>query len=298
MKAFVKTVRFVLSHPLNRDRPAAALARWLRWQLGNRLLPGPVLVPFVDEVGLLVRPGMVGATGNVYCGLHEPEDMALVLHALRPDDLFVDIGANIGSYTLLAGATGARVMAVEPIPATFRWLQRNIAVNDLSGRVRALNLGLGRAAGQLRFTGAVDAVKHVAAAGEETAADLEEVAVESLDTVLAGEVPALIKLDVEGYETEVLAGAEHTLAAPGLLAVVMELNGSGARYGFDDAALHQQMLALGFTACRYAPVERQLEPLAEAPNRTGNTLYVRDLEAVRERVRTAARFRLGTGVEL
>lgn len=226
------------------------------------------------------------------------EDMALVLHALRPHDLFVDIGANIGSYTLLAGSTGARVLAVEPIPATFRWLQRNVAVNDLSDRVRALNLGLWRGAGRLRLIGAVDAVRPVAAVGEMTAADLEEVVVESLDTVLAGQVPALIKLDAERYDTEVLAGAEHTLAAPGLLAVVMELNGSGARNGVDHTALHHQMLALGFTACRYAPVERQLEPLAGAPNRTGNTLYVRDLETMRERVRTAARLQLDNGVEL
>ncbi|MBK1633272.1 hypothetical protein CKO31_21455 [Thiohalocapsa halophila] len=116
--------------------------------------------------------------------------------------------------------------------------------------------------------------------------------------MLAGEVQAVIKLDVEGYETEVLGGAERTLSAPGLLAVVMDLNGSGARYGFDDAALHRRMLEVGFTACGYEPFARRLAPLAEGPKGTGNTLYVRDLEALRERVRTARRFRLGTGVAL
>ena len=93
-------------------------------------------------------------------------------------------------------------------------------------------------------------------------------------------------------------GPEGTFAACGLLAVVIELNGSGARYGFDDNALHRKMLALGFTACRYEPFERNLAPLTDAPNRTGNTLYVRDLDVVRERVGTARRFRLGTGGEL
>ena len=111
-----RSISFILGHPLNRSRPAAALVRWLRWQLGSRLLPGPVLVPFVEHIGLLMRPGMTGATGNLYCGLHEFEDMALVLHALRPADLFVDIGANVGSYSMLAAATGAEVSAFEPIP--------------------------------------------------------------------------------------------------------------------------------------------------------------------------------------
>ncbi len=44
---------------------------------------------------MVVEPGTTGATGNVYCGLHEFEDMALLLHILRKVDRFVDIGANI-----------------------------------------------------------------------------------------------------------------------------------------------------------------------------------------------------------
>jgi len=53
----------VLVHPLNRGCPAAALGHWLRWQFGTRVLPGPVLVPFIEHIVLLIRPGMTGATG-------------------------------------------------------------------------------------------------------------------------------------------------------------------------------------------------------------------------------------------
>ena len=169
----LKSQRFVLGHPLNRGRSAAAFLRWLRWQLGSRLLPGPVLVPFVNDIGLLIRPGMTGATGNLYCGLHEFEDMALVLHALRPGDRFVDIGANVGSYSMLAAATGAEVMAFEPIPATCRWLQRNVAVNALDESVHVLNQGVGRAKGVLRFTAGLDTVNHVVAENESAAGALE-----------------------------------------------------------------------------------------------------------------------------
>jgi len=203
--SLLNSIGFILRHPLNRGHRSGALVRWVRWQLGSRLLPGPVLVPFVDGVRLLVQPGMTGATGNVYCGLHEFEDMALVLHSLRSDDLFVDIGANVGSYTMLGAAAGARVLAIEPIPNTFGWLARNIAVNGLGERLRALNLGLGRAEGRLRFTGGLDAMNHVLAEGE-SAENLVEVPMRTLDSVLDGESPALIKMDVEGFETEVLAG--------------------------------------------------------------------------------------------
>ncbi len=95
------------SHPLNRNGRFAALGRWLRWQTATRLLPYPIVVPFVNEIRLVAERGMTGATGNYYCGLHEPEDMAFVLHFVRSGDVFYDVGANVGAYSLLAAAAGA-----------------------------------------------------------------------------------------------------------------------------------------------------------------------------------------------
>ncbi|TMC68336.1 MAG: FkbM family methyltransferase, partial [Chloroflexi bacterium] len=92
----------------------------VRWQFVSRLIAGPIALPFVEGTSLFAMRGMTGATGNWYCGLHEVREMAFVLHLLRAKDHFLDVGANVGSYTVLAGgAVGARVTAVEPIPETF-----------------------------------------------------------------------------------------------------------------------------------------------------------------------------------
>ena len=105
---------------------------------------------------------MTGATGNWYCGLHEVRDMAFVLHLLRPGEQFLDVGANVGSYTVLAaGAVGAHVTSVEPVPLTFAHLQRNVVLNGLSGNVNAWQGGLSDSAGTLRFTSEQDTVNHV-----------------------------------------------------------------------------------------------------------------------------------------
>ncbi len=294
----LNSLGFIARHPLTRNARFAALARWLKWQVGSRLVPGPVVIPFVNNARLIVKPGMTGATGNAYCGLHEFEDMALVLHALRPDDVFVDVGANVGSYTVLAGgAVGARCISIEPIPTTFAWLRQNIAINGLSEQVRALNVGLGRVEGMLRFTGGLDTVNHVVG-DNEYVADAVEVAVRTLDTVMGDLAPTLIKIDVEGFETEVMAGAERTLVSPDLLAVIMELNGSGVRYGFDEETLHQRMIDYGFKTCRYHPFERKLESLYGTRAGGGNMLYVRDVARLAERVQTAPRFQLGIGAEI
>jgi FkbM family methyltransferase len=234
---------------------------------------------------------MTGATGNIYVGLHEFEDMAFLLHYLRSDDLFVDVGANIGSYTVLAGrAIGAACLSIEPLPQTFAALCRNISLNDLGGRVQALNLGLARQPGVLRFTSQLDTVNHVVSHEEDSPTSVE-VPVRTLDEVVGDAAPALLKIDVEGYETEVLAGAERTLVNPALRALILELNGSGHRYGFDEDAIRRQLSDLGFTACSYRPFERALTPLIESAV-GGNTLFVRDQKFVETRLRTAPAFRV------
>jgi FkbM family methyltransferase len=293
MPALSNTLDFILRHPLNRGTPLAALGRYLRWQVGSRLVPGAVAVPYVAGTRLLVARGMTGATGNVYCGLHEFEDMGLVLHALRPNDLFVDIGANVGAYTVLAaGARGASVLAVEPVPATFGHLVDNVRLNRLEALVTARNVGVGAAQGRVAFTASLDTVNHVVAGPEAGTGEVVQVPLETLDGLLRGLSPALMKIDVEGYETEVVRGGRDALAGAGLLAVLLELNGSGRRYGFDEDRLHGELLEKGFRPSAYDPWSRELRSLPDRPGASGNTLYVRDFEALRERLKTAPKYRI------
>jgi FkbM family methyltransferase len=278
------TARWLWTHPIASQDRAAALTRWARWQIGSRILPGPVVVPFVEGTVLLVAPGMSGATGNVYAGLHEFPDMAFLLHFLRPGDLFVDVGANIGSYTILAGGVRhADVIAVEPVPVTFRRLEANVRLNRLEGHVRTVNAGLAATGGVLKFTSSLDCVNHVVADGEDHASDILDLPMMTLDELTKDRGPALIKVDVEGYETEIFRGGRLTLGRPELQAVIVELNGSGMRYGFDETALQSELESFGFRPYQYEAFARQLTPLV-GKSAVGNTLYVRDLPAVQARV--------------
>jgi hypothetical protein len=92
-----QTFEIIFKHPLTKNQRVAAYMRWLRWQVGSRITPGSTVVDFAGGTRLLAKPGMTGATGNIYCGLHECHDMGFLLHFLRKDDLFLDVGANIGS---------------------------------------------------------------------------------------------------------------------------------------------------------------------------------------------------------
>ena len=285
-----QTFRIIYHHPLTRTKRVAAFKRWLRWQFGSRISIGNTVVAFVDETRLLVAPGMTGATGNIYCGLHECHDMGFVLHFLREADLFLDVGANIGSYTILAsGAVGAETISFEPVPSTFQRLTDNIYLNRLVSQVTLLNVAVGSVEGELEMMADRDTINRVVS-GEVYTGTKIKVPVVTLDKILKGRIPKLIKIDVEGFESLVIQGAENTLKNANLEAIIMELNGSGGAYDFNEDKLHEKILMLGFKKCSYDALTRELQ-LGENINfYTGNSLYVRNLETVQALLSSAKQY--------
>jgi FkbM family methyltransferase len=283
-----QTVSFIWNHPIGRRRRLASLVRFVTWQCRSRLRPGPHLQEFVGGANLLVRKGQTGATGNIYVGLHEFEDMAFVVHALRPGDLFLDVGANIGSYTVLAAkVSGAAVVAVEPVPSTYEALVANIDVNEISTMVEAVNCGLARLPGELKFTVGNDTTNHVVTEQETNGNDTVSVSVATFDELTRLRCPLLAKIDVEGFESEVLAGARRTLSNPSLKGLILELNGSGEHYGYSDEAIFFGLRDIGFEPYRYDPFTRALSRLDGPNKKGGNTLFLKDATFFEKRVREA-----------
>ncbi len=271
------TLRFIWRHPLARRNRYAAFSRFAQWQISSRLAPGPIAVPYVNGTRLLVSQGMSGATGNIYCGLHEFEDMAFTLHLLRSGDLLADVGANVGSFTVLAASRGAHVVAFEPSREARKRLEENVRLNDQTGMTDVRSEAVGASAGEAAFTVGRDTVNHLLGANEEGAS--EQVKVTSLDQALAGRVPTLVKIDVEGFEKEVLAGASRILASNEVLALIVEIwdlqkNGAGALLSH-----------AGFRPVSYEPFTRTLRPSAEGVR--SNTIFIRDEDQIQERLRSA-----------
>jgi FkbM family methyltransferase len=291
MDKLKRTLGFIFSHPLGKRHPIKSFLRFIIWQLQSSLSPSKLIIkPFVGPVKFYANKGLTGITGNIYTGLHEFGDMGFLLHFLRPQDLFFDVGANVGSYTLLAsGACKARSIAIEPVKTTFNILQQNVLLNNLQTSVQLLNSGAGGAVGTLAFTLAEDTTNHVLAINEaaNTSSIIPVVTVDSLSTM---GTPALIKIDVEGYETEVLKGMQETLKATSLKAIIIELNGSGERYGFDDWAIHQLLIANKFNPYSYDPFMRSLTLLTVHGNY--NTIYCRDIDFIIERLKNAPGIKL------
>ena len=296
LKNIINSISFFLSHPLTKNQIGKTFLRILFWQIGARLLRTPMLINWVDDTRLVIEKGMTGATGNYYCGLHEFNDMGFLLHFLHPDEVFLDIGANVGTYTILAACSRrAKVYSFEPSPSTFHRLMDNVHINNASSLVTLKNIGLGAATGQLRFTTNLDTENHVVNPEDASAHHTTPIQIMPLDDALEAEGlnPVMIKMDVEGFETEVIKGGEKVFSCSELEAVLVELNGSGLRYGFDEQAIREKFLAWEFQPCSYDPYSRVLQVLdiSLIPN-SGNTLYVKNIEKTRQKLFAAHPFKV------
>lgn len=276
----------VNDHPLASKYKIKAYFNFLNWQISQVLKPGVRRISFVGNTSLIVKKGMTGATGNIYFGLHEFEEMSFLLHFLKKVDTFYDVGANIGSYTILAaGVCGAKACSFEPVPSTFNFLKENVSVNKLDESVTLYMVAVGAAEGHIKITDALDTVNHVMQEIGDNQNTGIDVPVVSLDDITTYDYPSLIKIDVEGYETEVLNGMNALLKDSTLKAIIIELNGSGNRYGYHENLIHEKLLKHTFLPYTYDGFNRKLILLDHYSN--CNTIYVRDVETVKERLKNS-----------
>lgn len=283
------TLRDVAKHPLCRQSPWEARRKYCMGQFCSRMLGTEVCAPFPNEFRLLVSPRIKGEANFIYPPLVEFAEMGFVLHYLRPEDLFGDVGANIGAFTVLAsGAVGARTVAFEPSPSTFRRLNINIRLNGLLEKVTSVNAAVGRADGSTEFTEGLGTENCVVP--KDYCGNKSLVPVVKLDRFFSAEIPKLLKIDVEGFETEVLAGAPQLLHHPSLRAMIVERSHNGTRYGFDEGRLHSTIREAGFAPCSYDPLTRAFSPLADGA--VGNIIYLRSTEEAAKVVREAPQFRV------
>lgn len=202
----VAVSRWVLTHPSNRGCRWRRYFRAVAFQVLSRLWHSvQVTVRIGEHSRITVRRDDRSAMKCLYANPPDPE-MNIWAEWLRPGDLFVDVGANSGTYTLWAADRGAEVIAVEPDACARRRLMANVARNGY--RVSVLAAVLGERLGSVRFTRGRGPMNHVATKEEP---DTVEVEVATLDQVIGDRRVAGVKIDVEGAERLVLLGGRRAL---------------------------------------------------------------------------------------
>lgn len=231
---------------------------------------------------LISRPHQFSAVWTVYDGVHEWEELQFCLRYLRPDDHFVDVGANVGVFSTLVGTRipGVRITAVEPFPPVREDLMANLALNDLE--ITVVDAAVSDEAGNATFEVlGRDVLNRLAPDGGGGGGIT--IPVTTLDELVGGDPPALIKIDVEGSELLVMKGARRLLSDPAAAPVlVFEHAGHGAHFGITPAQVRSYLGELGY---RIHLLDGKLTPWhSDAPPPTLNVIACRDIGVVRARL--------------
>jgi FkbM family methyltransferase len=161
-------------------------------------------------------------------GLYEPEETELLRKIVRKGAVVVDVGANIGWYTLLsahlAGKTG-KIVAFEPEPSSFSLLKQSVKRNGFDN-VFLFNNCVSNIEGERKLwlsKGNLGRHSIVSSAGTE-AIDVEAVTLDICLSKLEIQIVDLLKIDVEGVEPEVLEGALNYLLSSKIKNIFLEWN--------------------------------------------------------------------------
>jgi FkbM family methyltransferase len=186
----------------------SAVARLCMWQVWRKLPNAGAIAQLSDGERLWCPPWSHLAAAWLSVGDHEAE-LPFARALLRRDDVFIDVGANIGVYSIVAAVRGARVLAFEPNRSARAMLASNLALNQVEDRVRVLSYALADFEGPARFTTDLESSNHLES-NPETGSEVVEV--RQLDAVLEpGAGVTLIKIDAEGFDEAVLRGARGAL---------------------------------------------------------------------------------------
>ncbi|MFZ1575143.1 MAG: FkbM family methyltransferase, partial [Chromatiaceae bacterium] len=212
----------------------------------------------------------------------EQVERTLLWRYLRTGDVFVDVGANLGLFTVIAAkrvGDGGRVYAFEPAAQPRQRLEENVRLNRF-GNVSILPLALSDEAGLLEIsvpTDGYDAWSSLAAPIAGTGIRVNRVEAVTWDDFArsGGDLkPTMMKIDVEGWENRVLDGASAMLSAIDAPLLQVEFTDAAASSaGSSCAALYQHLLDFGYTVCRYDRVRNQLVPDALRASYPYDNLY-------------------------
>lgn len=211
-----------------------------------RLTGRPVVVEFAKSSRVIARLDGAGSQRAAYAALPDWNEMTAWLRHLKAGDRFIDVGANVGLYSLLAAEAGCNVTALEPFPDSREQLEQNNALNGYG--IEVLEVALADRAGTMLLAGQDALRQHLVVDGTEQGL---AVAVQTLDEVLGDDSAAGVKIDVEGAERLVLEGGRRALSQRRIALLQLEWNETAERnFGESRAALVALLEASGYELCR------------------------------------------------
>lgn len=264
-------INFINTHPLGKKRKFYSYIKFISWQISQYLSPKLVKKNWVNDIEFMAKKGMTGITGSIYVGMHEFEEMSFLLHYLTKENTFIDVGANVGCYSLLAASKASTVLSFEPDFDSLSILNLNLKINGFKN-VKVYNHAVGEENKTVSFTKNLDTVNHIANSDDKNSREVQMI---SIDNLCLKNNEIVMKIDVEGYEEEVLKGGKELLKKQ-VEVVIVETNNSNLNYGSSNSRIFNLLKRYNFKPYTYNPFSREFIKISD--KHIGNTIFLKEYE--------------------
>ncbi|BCX14784.1 MAG: hypothetical protein KatS3mg088_467 [Patescibacteria group bacterium] len=225
--------------------------RVIFWKINKILIKLPMIMALTEDIKCICYPSSSFGSLVVYTRLPEYWEMNFLLDNLNELSTFIDVGANIGVYTLLAASKikKGKIFSFEIDPRALKNLYENIRLNDLGNRVEVIEKVVSDKNGYESFVFSKESeVSHILTDEKENK-NISKIASIKLDDFIDSRKIRFVdflKIDVEGAEYKVLKGLSKTLKGKRVGMILFELNSNLTRYGAGSNDVFNLLSGFGY----------------------------------------------------
>ena len=307
----IKSVIYIfnrsINHPLNKNNKINSIFKILKFNIGKRLVnKNDIIVPWVNDSKFIISKEDAQIRWNIYCGLVEYIEMLFLMHVLRQNNTFIDVGSNVGIYSILASKViGAKSISFEPHPNTFKKMIKNFSINSINHLVNPINKGVGSKVEKLNFTNFHDTrniLNKIQNNNNLKKNEIIQVEITTLDKEINLDDEYFIKTDTEGYEYQVLQGGLNTIKNKKLIGLIIETNSMSEEFGYSREIIHKNLESNGLILVDYDPFKRKITKktnfLMSDDNTSPSSIYVRDIDKIQNLVSNAKPIKIHTAYDI
>lgn len=265
MKKYFSSFLWVINHPNNRSNLFLTILRIFIWKINQVFLNIPKVVNIQNGIKFKCYPDSSWGGLVIYTKLPEYFEMKFVNKIINKGDTVIDVGANLGSYSLIAASKvgKGKVFAFEPSNIAYKRLLENITINNMDDKIKTLRVAVSDKKGYLDFSDlSRPEVSHVSYIQSQGSTRIKSITLDGFIKRQKINKIRLIKIDVEGYEAKVLEGASEILKRGIVDYLLIEINKDSLLFKLDPTKTFNLIKSYGYKTYYFRNSDK-LTPIAE-----------------------------------
>lgn len=266
-------LKTIFSHPFNTQNKFKALLRYFQYLTYKISSKKQRILEVWGNRKIIWYNDSVQSVWIMFNYIIDWEEFNLIKNRFKSNSVFIDVGANIGYYSIWASKFNpyGKIYSFEPSVSNFKRLNENISCNNLFSQIIPIQKAVAASSGHISMTEDLDTLNHIVKS---------EIITENENTVKVGCINLddfaqnenisfidYLKIDVEGYELDVLKGAEKLLMEKKIGIIQMEINNALQHSGHSVDAMLELLKKHSYMLCFYDVKKKELQEIKYSVNR-------------------------------